>query len=284
MKKLIIGTVMGILFAPHPGWADNLFRFNEDVVVPVRAEYSELVVLNGRAEIRGRITGNVVVIRGDVFLDGAAYVGGDVVCLGGQIEAVPGAIVLGTKVEIGGQIGWKSLPFFSIGKLLLFGFFFKLVSAVGLILFCVFLVIMWPNQIRYTAEEVSADLLKSSLVGLFAIMLLLPLAIGFAVTLFGIPISLALFIFLLVARWFGIAAVAYLLGHKMSDRCTATTAVLLGLLLLKIIHFVPFIGGIFYFIATLPGLGAILLTRFGTNKPWLSSSKDKTAKLPRGKA
>jgi hypothetical protein len=284
MKKLILGTVMGMLLAPHLGWADNLFRFNENAMVPVRAEYSELVVLNGSAEIKGRITGNVVVIRGDVFLESTAYIGGDVVCIGGQIEVVPGALVLGSKVEIGGQIGWKSLPFFSIGKVLLFSFLFKLVSAAGLILFCIFLVMMWPNQIRYTAEEVSADLLKSSLVGLFAIILLLPLAIGFAVTLFGIPISLAIFIFLLVARWFGIASVAYLLGHKMSARCSPTMAVLLGLLLLKVIHFVPFIGGAFYFIATLPGLGAILLTRFGTNKPWLSSGKNNPAKPPRVKA
>ena len=284
MRKLVLITIIGILLLPHLGWADNLFRINEDTVVPVRAEYNELVVLNGAAEIKGRITGNVVVIRGDVFLDSTAYIGGDVVCLGGQIEMVPGAMVLGSKVEIGGQIGWKSLPFFSIGKLLLFSFFFKLVSAAGLILFCIFLVMMWPNQIRYTAEEVSSDLLKSSLVGLFAVMLLMPLSIGFAVTLFGIPISLAIFIFLLVARWFGIAAVAYLIGHKMSARCSAVMSVLLGLLLLKVIHFVPFIGGVFYFIATLPGLGAILLTRFGTNKPWLSSGKENSAKPPRTKA
>jgi hypothetical protein len=242
-------------------------------VVPAGKTVGEVVVVNGSADIGGLVTGNVVALRGDVVLHPGAKVQGDVVCLGGKINAAQGATVVGSKVEIGGEIiGWQSLPFFSIGKLLLLGFLYKVATTVVVLAISIFLVLMWPNQIRIAAEEATLDLFKSSLVGTFALVVLIPLAIGFAITLFGLPISLAILLFLIVANWFGIATVAYLVGHKLWVRFPPLLAVVFGLLVLKILHFVPFIGGMMYFIAGLPGLGAILLTRFGTNQPWLDST------------
>jgi hypothetical protein len=263
--------------AAGPG---SMVRLNEDALVPAGRTVADVVVLNGSAEVLGRVTGNVVVLRGNAVLRAGAAVDGDVVCIGGKLDAAPTAVVTGSKVEIGGKIGWQALPFFSIGKLLLLGFLYKVATAVVMLLLSIFLVLMWPDQVRVAAEEASLDLFKSTLVGVLALVVLVPLAIGFAITLFGLPISLAVVFFMTVASWFGVATVAYLVGHKFRSGFSPLVAVIIGLLVLKLIHFVPFIGGMLYFIAVLPGLGAILLTRFGTNRPWLESGQ---AALPRAR-
>jgi hypothetical protein len=282
-RNILAGWVVAVCLVPAAaGAADpgSMIRFNEDAVVPAGRTVAEVVVLNGSAEVLGRVTGNVVVLRGNAVLRPSAAVDGDVVCIGGKLDAAPAAVVTGSKVEIGGKIGWQALPFFSIGKLLLLGFLYKVATTVVMLLLSIFLVLMWPNQVRIAAEEASLDLFKSSLVGLLALVVLVPLAIGFAITLFGLPISLAIVFFLTVASWFGVATVAFLVGHKFWPGFSPLVAVIAGLLILKLVHFVPFIGGMLYFIAVLPGLGAILLTRFGTNRPWLDSTQ---AAPPRAK-
>lgn len=277
-KRSLLLLAFGFGLFACTAQASSLIRISENAVVKAGAEFQDIIVINGSADIGGRILGNILVISGKVTIRNGAYVGGDIVCLGGEITAGPGALISGSKVEIGGKINWKSLPFFSIAKVMLLSFLYKISSALILLLLSVFMVFMLPNQIRYAAEEASSDLVKSTLVGVFSIALLIPLAVGFAITLFGLPIALALSIFLLVVSWFGIASMSYLVGHKISSHFSPVMSVVVGLIVLKFIHFVPFIGGMLYFIAILPGLGAILLTRFGTNKPWLGSSRNRPPK------
>lgn len=280
MDKMWIKVLLvTVLFLPALVHGDNLIRINEAAHVEQGDEYQELVVINGVAEIDGRIVGNAVLIKGDAYLGNTAYIGGDIICLGGKINSAPGAMVVGSKVQIGGTIGWRALPFFSIGKLLLAGFLFKLISAVIILALSIFMVLMWPEQIAFAAKEAASDLVKSSLIGVIAISILIPLSIGFAITLFGLPISIAIFVFLLVTFWFGITTTSYLIGIKFSKKAKPLVSVLIGFTILKFIHFVPFIGTILYFIALLPGVGAILLTRFGTNHPWVGNGKVTVSKI-----
>ncbi|MEW6516591.1 MAG: polymer-forming cytoskeletal protein [candidate division FCPU426 bacterium] len=276
-RRILFLALLAACF-PFQAEAKNIIRFGERAVVSAGQEAQDVVVFNDSADIGGKVLGNVVAMGGGIQLRAGAYVGGDVVCLGGKIAMDPSAVVVGTKVEIGGIINWSSLPLFSLARLLLVGFLYKLGTTVVLMFLSVFLVLMWPNQIRFAAAEASADLVTSSLVGVLAVALLIPLGVGFAITILGLPLALALLAFLLVASWFGVACMAYLVGTRLSARFSPLVAVITGLIVLKFVHFVPFIGGILYFIAILPGLGAILLTRFGTNQPWLGSGRGKPAK------
>jgi hypothetical protein len=283
MRKMAL-WFLGLAFLAIPHWAaaNNIVRLGENVTIPAGMEVDELIVFNGTATVGGRILGNVTVLNGKAVLQATARIQGDVVCLGGTIESQPGAEVSGSRVEIGGKVNWKSLPFYAIFRIMWWGFLYKVATAVILLLLSVFFVIMWPEQIRFAAAEASHDLVKSTLVGVFALALLVPLGIGFAITIFGMPIAFAVFVFLAVASWFGVACMSYLVGMKISSRFSPVLAVVVGLLILKFVHFVPFIGAMLYFIAILPGVGAILLTRFGTNQPWLGSAAPK-GKSPRGK-
>jgi len=273
LRRSLLFAAILLVALPVLSSAGSLLRLYENAVVPAGGQVDDLVVIAGSAEVAGKVTGNVVVIGGNVTLLKTAVVAGDIVCLGGKITDLQGAAVVGSKVEIGGVIGWQSLPFSSIGKLLLLGFLLKVATAVLMLALSIFLVLMWPNQIKCAAEEASNDMVRSSLVGVLAVTLMVPLAIGFTVTVFGLPIALAIFIFMSAAGWFGTATVAYMAGHKMAGKLSPVAAIVIGLLILKMIHFVPLLGGMLYFIVTLPGLGAVLLTRFGTNQPWLKSAK-----------
>lgn len=280
-RKVILCVLIGVLFIPGFLWANTIFRLSEDISIPTGTNVDEVVVLHGSADIAGRVANNVIVILGSVTLEPKAQIGGDVICLGGKITSTSEAVVEGTKVEIGGQIGWRSLPFFLFGKLLLWGFLYKVAASVIMLALAMFIILMWPNQIFIAAEEASDDLVKSSLVGVLAVTILIPLAIGFAVTLFGLPISIALFLFLLVAYWFGAVTSAYLIGHKMLNKYSPLATVMIGFFVLVIVHFVPFMGGMLYFIAMLPGIGSIILTRFGTDRPWLAADQQN---IPRPRA
>jgi hypothetical protein len=272
VRLLVFCLLTAVCF---PSWAEaaNLIRFNERGVVEAGQEVQDVVIINNSAEVRGKVLGNVVAVGGGIQLKPGAYVGGDVVCLGGKITLDPSAVIVGTKVEIGGIINWSSLPLFSLARLVLVGFLYKVATAVILLLLSIFLVLMFPDQIRFAAAHASSDLVTSSLVGVLAMALLIPLGVGFAITILGLPLAVAILAFLLVASWFGVASMAYLVGTKLSSRFSPLLAVVTGLIVLKFVHFVPFIGGMLYFIAILPGLGAILLTRFGTNQPWLGGRK-----------
>ena len=127
------------LLIPNLTLASNIIRIGEDAQVAIDMEVEDVVIINGSVEIAGRVLGNVVVIGGNINLKNTAYVNKDVICLGGQISTMTGTIVNGSKVEIGGVIAWKSLPFFSIMKILLIGFLYKIGTAVILLLLSIVL-------------------------------------------------------------------------------------------------------------------------------------------------
>lgn len=278
IRKIILGLWVLLFILPGTLRAGTIFRLNESLLVPEGTTIDEAIVLRGSADIAGHVVDNVIVVAGNVNLGPRALIGGDVVCLGGKITSSNDALVIGTKVEIGGQIGWKSLPFISIGKLFLWSFLYKVIVSVIMLGLAAAIVLIWPNQVFITAEEAAGDLVKSSLAGILTLAIGIPLVIGFGVTLFGLPVSAALCIFLLVVHWFGVAAVAYLVGNKILKDLSPPAAVLVGFLLLKIIYFVPFLGGMLYFICVLPGVGSVILTRFGTSKQWPDAAKPKTSR------
>jgi cytoskeletal protein CcmA (bactofilin family) len=62
---------------------------------------ADAVVINGSANVRGKVLGNVVVVNGSVHLYDGCSVKGDVVTIGGQITRGTKVTVGGSKVQIG---------------------------------------------------------------------------------------------------------------------------------------------------------------------------------------
>src|SRR4030095_13927754 len=70
--------------------AHQLVGVGRDVIVAGEA-LADVAALDGSVEVSGQVTGDIVVLRGDVRLAPTARVGGDVFVVGGTIRASRGA-------------------------------------------------------------------------------------------------------------------------------------------------------------------------------------------------
>ena len=61
-----------------------------DVVIAGEA-LADVAALDGSVDVSGRVTGDIVVLRGNVRLASTARVGGDIFVVGGTIRAARGA-------------------------------------------------------------------------------------------------------------------------------------------------------------------------------------------------
>jgi hypothetical protein len=97
----------------------------------------------------------------------------------------------------------------------------------------------------------------------------LALMVLFAITICLSPVALLLFAATLVAGVFGWIAVGLLVGQRVLEAfkvrgITSMIAVVVGILLISLLGAIPCIGTIAAIIAGCLGLGAVVLTRFGT--------------------
>ncbi len=81
---------------------DNVFRFWGDVTIePAEIIRGDVVTIRGTIEVLGEVNGDVVSILGSVELDSTARVSGDVVSVGGKIHRHKHAFVGGDIVQTG---------------------------------------------------------------------------------------------------------------------------------------------------------------------------------------
>jgi hypothetical protein len=90
-----------------------------------------------------------------------------------------------------------------------------------------------------------------------------------AITICLSPIALLLGVALLAAGTFGWAAVGLLVGRRLLEAfkvkvITPLMAVAAGILLLSLLGAIPCLGALVVIVAGCVGLGAVVLTRFGT--------------------
>jgi hypothetical protein len=258
-----------------------------------------VVELGGNLGAAGEIRGNLSVFGGSVDLASNAVVQGDLATFGGALHRAPGAQVHGRTVESfkAPQLGdtLPALPFVPPALPLvpqlpaapevpatpatpaapsgpgLFGRFviWQLATvgwAVLLALLGIGAILLAPRHIERIASAVAAEPVFSVAVGLLTLIVaalagtLLLLACGL-----GLLVWFATFLGLLV----GWLAVGLLLGQRLLRALRLHTASslpeeALGVFLTTVVARLPCIGFLFALVAGSLGLGAVVLTRFGT--------------------
>jgi len=261
----------------------------------------DVVVIGGSIEVLGEVKGDVVAVLGDVFIDG--YVHGSAFAPTGKVEITSSgrvrrnvtAAVIDDKPgsRIGGHKSYSHtrLPtgFDRTNVVYVTMLFF-----IGLAVFLIFLILLGHvfagKNIAVIKSRISGSGIKSFFVGLITEILGIPvLFVLLLITVIGIPVALiALPITIVVAAVLGYAAFGLLLGEKLVENTSlriksqlgrsmaGITAMLLVVIfgsLLAMISAAPLsvtgwvlfgIGQAIVFIATTTGLGAVVLTRFGT--------------------
>ncbi len=162
----------------------------------------EVVAIMGSVRIDGEVSRDVVAVLGSVDLGPHAVVHGDVVTVGGQLRKAAGAQVGGneTEVSLGGgprvyipwMQGWGPFYFGGFGPVArLVGTTFRFVLLV--LVACIALVVA-RRAVEGSAQRIADEPVRSTLVGLAAWVLFIPvftlIVIVLSVSIVGIPLLL----------------------------------------------------------------------------------------------
>ncbi len=240
----------------------------------------DLAAIGGRLTVAGEVDDEVVSVGGDIRLEPTARIGNDAVAVFGQVERAEGAEVGGQVVEgaefrfapsygleWGGVRGWRIDPFAGF----LYRAFRAIVTIVALMALGLLVVALLPQQVSVVSATVEGAPFPSIGVGfltLFVFLLLTPIL--FIVVCIGWVAWLFLFMALAAAAIYGWIVLGSVVGERLLQavkiaRPEPLPSVLLGVFLITLITATPLcIGFLFTLVAGSWGLGAVILTRFGT--------------------
>lgn len=152
-----------------------------------------------------------------------------------------------------------------------FGFAHSILTALALAALGALVVVFLPSQARRVSETAQKSALPSLGVGCLTVLVSLPLFVLLLVLVITIPAAILLPFAVTLAWLFGWIALGWLIGDKVLLAVQAReslrapmVAVALGVLILALLGAVPVIGWLVGLGVGLIGLGAVILTGFGT--------------------
>ncbi len=250
--------------------------------------YGDTVVIGGSLSMNGKATGNAVVIGGVVNLGSQSSVAGDLVTIGGALQRAEGSQVGGNVVTnlppprftvpvvptapqaaippALPQPGVDMIvrPFATAAGILLQG--------IGLAALAMLLTVFLHPQLDRVAQAVTGQPLISGSIGLLTILLAPITLLILIVTILLIPVALAAVVLLALAWLFGVVAFGIEVGDRFTKAIHRTwepvVSAGVGTFLLSIgigiVNQIPCVGWLAPVIVGLVGLGAAVITIFGT--------------------
>jgi len=257
----------------------QLVGVGRDVVIAGEA-LADVAALDGSVDVSGRVSGDIVVLRGNVRLASTARVGGDIFVVGGTIRAARGAHTGGRMVSYpNASNAWLTLlegPSIGLGfaSRLVLGAKLALIASWAALLLLFFAAS--GRQVLETAGDVQREPFRSFFVGLTGVVSLVLTGLffsAFARGLIGVPLLVLVLLLAMVLKLWGMVAVFYALGdwvcrQLLKRRFRPLNAATVGLLVLGAVKFLPWFGVLAWTAATLIGIGAALSTKFGRREPW----------------
>ncbi len=265
-----------------------------------------VVVFGGYGEIDGEVNGDVAFIGGNVSLGPTARINGDVASVGGQIERAEGAYVRGQIIETTHfnfgrvsipQIGpivprlesGRGIGFDPLDRLfrIMLGFARGLMMAVVIAAIGLLVVIFLPDQTRIVGQTVGQAAPASFGLGLLTMIVGVTAIVLLAITICLSPVSLLVALALVLATLYGWIVTGYLLGQRIlraiqknGDQPTPVASALVGIFTvtlvqqwLMVLGQIPCLGFFFWLLGAglwllvaATGLGAVVLSRFGTQR------------------
>ncbi len=149
----------------------------------------------------------------------------------------------------------------------------RVLGWLGLLALALPVAAVWPRSLGTVVDQIARDPGRSVLVGIGALVLAMPVLLVVSITIIGIPLAIAAALALVGAWFFGYVAVLALLGTRtlqglFSRPANVLTGILLGSLLLELAGWIPVLGFLVRLAVASFGVGAVLLTRFGTGQRW----------------
>ena len=268
----------------------DLVVFGGNVTVEEDADLNgNLVVFGGTISSNGNLNGDVVVFGGQISLDENAVVAGDVVTIGGQLTQADGAEIKGEvvknvspEIEIPNgrippdvtppSVNFDFNPFWTVA-----GIFYRAVILAAL---AMLVVVFLKPQMENVSQAIVSQPVMSGGVGLLTVfggpISIVVVALVMIITLILIPVA-ALVVFMgvlaIALAWlFGMIALGNEVGERFTQSInqswapafTAGFGTFLLMLVGGAIGEIPCVGWLFVALIGFVGIGAAVLTRFGT--------------------
>ena len=254
--------------------ADDQVVLTGELLVPDGATVATALIFNGDATIEGTATESVVVFNGDVEISGT--VGDDVVAFNGHVivrsgaeidgdiasrrapRIEDGATVRGEVKGISGRFDLEGLGW--VGRYVWWFGYTISTLVLGLVL------LLFAPGLDAPLTEVFRRRMGGSFGFGAAIFFLLPIAaVLLLVVVVTIPLGLFLLLALALLYTLGYVAGAHVLGRQlMKPPSSRFLAFLIGWLILRGIGLIPVLGGLVWVVASIAGLGAIVLAARGS--------------------
>ena len=253
----------------------------------------DVVVVGGELEASGEIGGDAVIIGGEAHLNESAVVDGDLVTAGSHVERDPGAVVKGHDVSTLGPerpfgdfilhapFGrWLDAASIGLGTLLR-----SLGWAVTMGVLALLVLVFWPDQTARVGQAVLAAPVAAGGMGLLTFI---AGGLVFSVLILALCLGLFGWLALVAAALFGWIALGSLAGLRlapalrMANLHPAASGALGTFALTLVVEFlrvVPCLGWLLAVALASLGLGAVVLTRFGT-RAYLNASPPVTPPAP----
>ena len=254
----------------------------------------EIVIIDGELRVEGEVDGNIVAVASKAFIDGPVR---------GSVVVVPGPVVFGPNADIedetvvvgeykrdpGAKFGRNFQPVpipnlvpivtgakdFIFDGLILMRPLPPSVRWVWVFHGAIFLILigmtlLFPKPVQIGAKAIADRPVVSIFSGFLTAILFIPLLALLIVTVVGIiavPFAIA---GVILAALFGKASVMEFIGQQVGRNLrvqifeSPLLALLIGGIILALFYMVPFLGMLVWCVATLLGLGAIMVATAST--------------------
>jgi hypothetical protein len=279
MRSIVLLSLLGLLLGPATAVATeggSTVRIGSDVTIEAGQKVRNVVVIGGQITISGGVDNDVVAVGGSVVLTKTAVVGGNILSLGGIIVSAKDSQIGGTMTEINSSNLFEILTTTLSAEWEGWSWIFAIISLsffLVILVLALLIVALLPKPVRTVAEAISENTFKVTLCGLLGLILIAPLALLLTISVVGIALIPLEVIIVVCSILLGFIAVGQLVGKKVLALFHRRNSSMLretfwGLITLWLIGWIPYIGWMVKAVAIVIGLGAVLITRFGTYQGW----------------
>jgi hypothetical protein len=267
----------------------------------------DVLLFGGNAEVLGTIRGSLALLGGSADLGSTAVITGDLVTLGGSVDRAEGAVVEGEFVTSDGVYFPFVFDLPNVTRLQDFGsdfrirpfeqssfgpFFSPVTSILWFILrtllvaaLAVLVMLFWPKPVERAGSAVVSQPIVAGGLGCLTFIVVPFLIVLMAITIIGLPLSFLTVVALVIAVVFGWIAIGVEVGRRMVEAfdweihpaASAGIGTLTVGFVVGGIGLIPCIGWLAPLLVGSAGLGAVILTRFGSREYQTASA---SAELP----
>jgi hypothetical protein len=276
LSKMVWVLLAFVLLLPAAAFADldSITKFGSDIYLAKDTVVAKAVAVGGDVTVAGKVEGDVAAIGGNVILEDSATVLGNVVTVGGAIAKAPKAVIKGEIIEIGVPANEVIATSLQRGEIPLLGLslvFLQLLIFLAVLILALVTVAYCTKQVGVTSFACEKKFWRCFWVGLLELILLIPITLLLVVSIVGLAFLPLWIILVIAALFFAKVAVSQLIGKLLLaffkvTRKPMLLEVTLGLVILALLSMIPVLGWLVKAVLVLAALGAVTLTRFGTQK------------------